>query len=402
MARTTYDRHGCAMSTTPPEAPEHPRPSSDGSEGPRVSPQEMRDLARLRRGRVDRRVAGVCSGLAQHFDIDPAIVRVAFVVLIFFGGVGLVLYGVCWLLIPDEGTGTGRIALDDRSRAIALIIAGVIAALVILGVGWGGPPWPVVIVVGLVAWWLISRRKPQSVPPANAVDPVAGHGPGIPSSPTSPAAAAYPSYQLVQRPRPGLRPLWTVVRLMALALIVLGIINLLGVSVVASAYPALALGITGLGLLYAAFRGRIRGLVPIGLLCALVLVASTAAEQIDPQRTEVTPMSAAVVQSSYDMGNGRLVIDLTQVDDLSGLDGRIVTVHGGLGDLEVIVPPGLNVDTAAAVTTIGGMDVFGRNEGGADHHLYDRQIVSGSAPTLHLDLRLRIGQITVLREGENR
>ena len=40
---------------------------------------------------------------ARHLDIDPLILRVAFVVLVFFGGAGLILYGACWLLVPEEG-----------------------------------------------------------------------------------------------------------------------------------------------------------------------------------------------------------------------------------------------------------------------------------------------------------
>ena len=42
-------------------------------------------------------------GLARHLDIDPIIVRVALVVLVFFGGSGLLLYGAMWLLVPEEG-----------------------------------------------------------------------------------------------------------------------------------------------------------------------------------------------------------------------------------------------------------------------------------------------------------
>ena len=65
---------------------------------------EIRDLGRLRRSPHDRKVAGVAGGLARHLDIDPIILRVAFVVLVFFGGAGLILYGACWLLVPEDGT----------------------------------------------------------------------------------------------------------------------------------------------------------------------------------------------------------------------------------------------------------------------------------------------------------
>ena len=96
------------MTQNPPEAPaEHPSDAGghagpDG--GPRVTRDEIRDLGRLRRSRDDRKIAGVAGGLARHLDIDPIIVRVALVVLIFFGGAGLLIYGAGWLLVPEEGT----------------------------------------------------------------------------------------------------------------------------------------------------------------------------------------------------------------------------------------------------------------------------------------------------------
>ncbi|HSI94020.1 MAG TPA: PspC domain-containing protein [Jiangellaceae bacterium] len=57
---------------------------------------------RLTRSTSDRMVAGVAAGLANYFDIDPVIMRVLFVALAIFGGGGLILYLVCWFLMPPE------------------------------------------------------------------------------------------------------------------------------------------------------------------------------------------------------------------------------------------------------------------------------------------------------------
>ena len=57
---------------------------------------------KLRRSRTDRRIAGVCGGLAQFLDIDSTAVRVAMALLILFGGLSLIAYLVMWLIIPDE------------------------------------------------------------------------------------------------------------------------------------------------------------------------------------------------------------------------------------------------------------------------------------------------------------
>ena len=49
-------------------------------------------------------VTGVAGGLGEYFRVDPVIFRVLFAVLSFFGGVGLLLYLLCWLLIPPSFT----------------------------------------------------------------------------------------------------------------------------------------------------------------------------------------------------------------------------------------------------------------------------------------------------------
>lgn len=59
--------------------------------------------ARLVRSRTDSRIAGVCGGLAEYFEVDPTIVRVAWVVVSFVVGAvifGVVAYLVAWFIIP--------------------------------------------------------------------------------------------------------------------------------------------------------------------------------------------------------------------------------------------------------------------------------------------------------------
>ncbi len=56
----------------------------------------------LRRSKSDRVIAGVCGGLGKYFNIDPVIVRIAFVVAIFGFGVSILVYPLLWLVIPEE------------------------------------------------------------------------------------------------------------------------------------------------------------------------------------------------------------------------------------------------------------------------------------------------------------
>ncbi|HTB55217.1 MAG TPA: PspC domain-containing protein [Trebonia sp.] len=57
-------------------------------------------LLRIRQGRI---VAGVCAGLGAYFGIDVNLVRLAFGVLTVFYGLGMLLYLVAWLILPEEG-----------------------------------------------------------------------------------------------------------------------------------------------------------------------------------------------------------------------------------------------------------------------------------------------------------
>jgi phage shock protein C len=57
----------------------------------------------LRRSRSDRRIAGVCGGLARYFGIDSTIIRIIFVLLALPGGVpGTLLYLILWVVLPEE------------------------------------------------------------------------------------------------------------------------------------------------------------------------------------------------------------------------------------------------------------------------------------------------------------
>jgi phage shock protein C len=57
---------------------------------------------RLYRCSHDQKIAGVASGVAEYFDVDPTIVRVLWVLSIFFGGLGLLLYIAMALIVPLE------------------------------------------------------------------------------------------------------------------------------------------------------------------------------------------------------------------------------------------------------------------------------------------------------------
>lgn len=383
------------MTTTPPDTPTETTTES----GPRASREEIRDLGRLRRSRTDRKIAGVAGGLARHLDIDPLILRVAFVVLIFFGGAGLIVYGACWLLVPDEATGSAPVRLDERSRSVALVVVGVLAVLALLGDSWGGYdfPWPLAV-VGIVALVVLSRRDPavrdQAAPsaedPASApyVSSPAG-GPGLTAPrPPSPARPRNPR-------KKGPILFWFTLALVVFSEGVLGTVDLAGAGVADSAYPALAVGLIGLVLVLGAFLGRAGGLILAGLLATAILTGSTISDNWDGADLRETPTRAAAVSGRYSVDAGKLVLDLREVADPANLDGRTIAVEGGVGYLHVILPADLDARVRAAVNGAGDIDVFGQNSDGFDIGLTRSYDGGDDVPAITIDAELGVGQIEV-------
>jgi phage shock protein C len=62
----------------------------------------MDPTRKLYRSKTNRQLAGVCGGLAEHFNLDATLIWVLFVLLAVLGGSGLVLYVAMWIIIPKE------------------------------------------------------------------------------------------------------------------------------------------------------------------------------------------------------------------------------------------------------------------------------------------------------------
>ena len=60
------------------------------------------DGNRLYRSKKDRMICGVCGGIANYFNIDPTLVRLAFVLIAMGAGSGILAYIIAAIIIPDE------------------------------------------------------------------------------------------------------------------------------------------------------------------------------------------------------------------------------------------------------------------------------------------------------------
>jgi phage shock protein PspC (stress-responsive transcriptional regulator) len=61
---------------------------------------------RLYRSRTDRQLAGVAGGIASYLDVDPTVVRILWILSIFFGGFGILLYIIMAFIVPLEPAAT--------------------------------------------------------------------------------------------------------------------------------------------------------------------------------------------------------------------------------------------------------------------------------------------------------
>jgi phage shock protein C len=75
--------------------------------------------AQLTRSQTDRRIAGVCGGIAQYYDLDPILVRVGFVVGAFMG-FGIILYVVLWIVMPKGTPGVPVSGPRHSSTAVQI------------------------------------------------------------------------------------------------------------------------------------------------------------------------------------------------------------------------------------------------------------------------------------------
>ena len=60
---------------------------------------------RLYKSNTDKKLDGVCAGIAEYFDIDPTVIRIGWVIFSLCGGSGILAYIICALIIPRKPNG---------------------------------------------------------------------------------------------------------------------------------------------------------------------------------------------------------------------------------------------------------------------------------------------------------
>ncbi len=422
---------------------EHPvdeRPL-DGTERDEPPLEETESTAwdGLRRRRDDRVVAGVASGIAERYGLDPTIVRIAFVVLAVMGGIGVLVYVALWLLMPDLAD-TDPLPTTDRRRTVrfwvGMLVLGGVAAIVVDGSDLPSSGWLLaLLLIGIgVALWKPAlpgsgRLGPRPSPRAGSasVGPrrrPRGPGAQVRSAVKAEVAAGVAAgavNQARQRVHEKLalreleiearraRPRSYLGRLtIGVALIAGGVATSLERADVGSVSLAQALGLSlaviGGGLLVGTFFGRARWLIVPALALTPVVAAFGTLDHrgldvgagVGERRYAPSSSSVAEEGLTYEHGIGTLSIDLTGLD----LDGLTVPVYAELaiGSLVVHLPPGVEVYVDAQVAA-GEIDLHGERtivEDGLDRSASGTiQTAAPGAGRLELYLATGMGEVQV-------
>ena len=74
--------------------------ATDAAPAPAAPTYAVPPARRLMRSSRDKKLGGVCAGLADYFDLDPTIVRIIWLLAVLLAGTGLFLYLILWIVLP--------------------------------------------------------------------------------------------------------------------------------------------------------------------------------------------------------------------------------------------------------------------------------------------------------------
>ncbi|RAG86919.1 hypothetical protein DN069_04085 [Streptacidiphilus pinicola] len=157
-----------------------PRPDGDSVTDGSQEPERSRPP--LERSASHRVVTGVCGGLGRRLDIDPLVFRVVIAVLCLWGGVGLFIYGVAWLMIPMEGTGKNELQRLMSGRVDGQSLGAVLVTVLGTGIffsymGARDHVFPLLLIAALAFAALRYDPKRHQFPPREPKTPVAPEPP---------------------------------------------------------------------------------------------------------------------------------------------------------------------------------------------------------------------------------
>jgi len=425
--------------------------------GDTTSPGTPRhDLRNLRRSTDDRVIGGVCGGLGRHTGIDPIVFRIVLVTLAVFGGIGLLIYALAWLLVPEDNATRSeahRLFGGGFVPTLAAVVVGIVGIVVLIDFAdhWANGRVPLLIIAAVVVVIVLSRRTNAGRVPNAPGGPTGGFlgAPGTAAQPTPattpfasapsgytgpvgyspppaynppPAYSPPPGYTAPLGPPAGFapsRPIYvappprppkpprppSILGPLALSVgvVVIGALFALdaahSISISAQAVFAAALLTVGIALVIGTWIGRARALIAVGIVLTVAL-AITAALDV-PLRGGIgthndAPTTTTNIPAAYHLGIGEQNIDLSNLN-LAGKNVH-VTAGVGVGHLSVVVPPSVLV---VVHSRVGAGEIAVLDERTNGTHLNRTVSIPATGTTkpgeIVLDLQVGAGQVEVVQ-----
>ncbi|MFJ3956123.1 PspC domain-containing protein [Arthrobacter sp. NPDC090010] len=372
----------------------------------------------------DRWFGGVASGLGHRFGVDPLIVRGLFIVLAVFAGIGVLLYGLAWALLPEpdgrihaQEAGAGRWSTGMTGAVIMTIIGLPSLGRGFWAWGWnglGGLLWTLfwLAVAGAVIYMIVeyqrNRRAQHPVTPDSAAPAGSGHPaspgsgdggfpfatatvlgePAVADGITTPLPAKQPKVSAPRPPKPPRQPAPQPPRkprhrgpggsLVAVtagcALLVGGGIKALDVAgmlplgdVVNAVAWAAAAVVLGLGILIAGLRGRSSGFIGfLAVVCLAIGALFTMTphgEQVRFANRDWNPSSLDQAGQGFELTAGNGTIDLSTLGHAGPLGSSVVVpVDVTAGKAVLILPQDIPVQLRTDLT-FSSLDTNGSDSG---------------------------------------
>ncbi|WP_447004445.1 PspC domain-containing protein [Saccharothrix isguenensis] len=390
--------------------------------------ETLRDFwaTRPRRPHDGRKIAGVAAGIAQRYQIDPVIVRVAFVAMALCNGAGVLIYLLGWLLLAqaDDEVSAAEALLGRGRSSTPTALTVLLGLAVIPATGFfvdGGFTMVGGVLLSVGSIYLLHRGRGQlnrpDAPAFTVGEPVStddqttarvsppawdplGAAPfawDLPEPSTSPTP-------VVAAPRPVRRKSRVGLAAFGAALVVLA------GSLVASSYSpwfdfehtlGLVVAVLGAGMVLGSLRGDGgRGLLWLVVPLSVLGVAMTSVDfdGVDSDRmgsTRAKPTSVEQVDARYATSVGEVDLDLTGLPNT----GSVTTeVEVGLGSAKVKVPADADV-TVTCRTDLGAITCLDKKSEGKGGHVEvsDDGADGPGGLKIVLDVRSELGEVEVSR-----
>lgn len=404
------------------------------------------------RPRRGGKIGGVAAAIGLRYGVDPVLIRVVFVVSAFYGGAGVLLYLLGWLVLPKEGDPVPGPHGPRPRREPSSVVVVLLLVLLLIPVLYWTLEFPSVlgVALGLLAIYLLHRNfRDRGVSTGTTGDEQAGPAPqespawqessgwqgssapqGPPAWQQTPASrestvehptdpqhpqgfsATAPAWRPAEPVRPTTaprKPRRHSITLVTTALAVAAGIaaGLLGAPLFAAF--AIPLGVLGLGMVVGAFLRGGRGLivlaVPVGAAAMFISVLPTGpngypapfdAPWRGTESVAVHPKTERELQPEYRTSVGEIDLDLTGLN----LDGRTARTAASsqLGQVQVTVPRDVDVE-ASCSTKAGAVDCFDerRSGTGTSARVRDTGPDGPGGGLLQLDLSTSTGKVEVSR-----